>query len=71
MVSLYGNYSSAAEFFVFVGVMAFLYALAATVVYVIWDENYQQNDKLPIVVSHFQIVESVVDCDFEGMFIVG
>lgn len=47
-VHLYGNYSSSAEFYVFVGVMAFLYSLAALALYVVWDERYQQNEKLPI-----------------------
>lgn len=63
VVSLYGDYSSAAQFFVFVGVMAFLYALAATVVYVIWDENYQQNDKLPIV-------DFIVTIVFAGLWLI-
>lgn len=48
-IHLYGNYSSSAEFYVFIGVMAFLYALAAIFLYVVWDERYQQNEKLPII----------------------
>jgi hypothetical protein len=47
-ICVFGNYSSAAEFYVFVGVMAFLYALAALVFYVFCDEQYQHNDKVPI-----------------------
>jgi len=48
-ICVYGNYISSAEFYVFVGVMAFLYALAALILYVFWDEQYQQNEKVPIV----------------------
>jgi hypothetical protein len=46
---VYGNYKSSAEFYVFVGVMAFLYALAALALYVFWDEQYQNNDNVPVV----------------------
>lgn len=48
-IRLYGNYSSSAQFYVFIGVMAFLYSLAAVVLYVIWDDRYQQNENLPII----------------------
>lgn len=48
-ICVYGNYTSSAEFYVFVGVMAFLYALGALILYVFWDELYQHNEKVPIV----------------------
>jgi|SRR6218665_3807049 len=53
-ICVYGNYTSSAEFYVFVGVMAFLYALGVLVLYVFWDELYQHNERVPIVVSNFK-----------------
>ncbi|ELU10581.1 hypothetical protein CAPTEDRAFT_221651 [Capitella teleta] len=47
-VGLYGDFSSSAEFYVFVGVMAFLYSLAALVLYVCFDDKYRKYDNIPI-----------------------
>ena len=49
--SMNGNYGSAAEFYVFVGVMAFLYSIAALILYVFFDEKYRKFDVIPIAVS--------------------
>merc|ERR1711942_201273 len=40
---------SSSEFYVFIGVMAFLYCLAALVVYVFFDEVYRKNTRLTII----------------------
>ncbi|NXG71404.1 SYPL1 protein, partial [Baryphthengus martii] len=45
---LVGNFSSSAEFFVTLAVLAFLYCIAALVVYVGYKHVYQQNSKLPL-----------------------
>uniref|UniRef100_A0A672HGW4 Synaptoporin n=1 Tax=Salarias fasciatus TaxID=181472 RepID=A0A672HGW4_SALFA len=44
-----GDYSSAAQFFVTVGVFAFLYSLMATVVYVFYQNKYLKNNRGPLV----------------------
>jgi hypothetical protein len=41
------DFNSPAEFYVFVGVMAFLYTLAITVYYVLFDEKYRSNENIP------------------------
>jgi len=46
-VSMSGDYSAPSEFYVFVGVMAFLYSLAAIVFYVFADDKYRQIDWIP------------------------
>ena len=43
--------SAAAEFYVFVGVMAFLYCIAALVLYIGFDDKYRKFDNVPIIVS--------------------
>uniref|UniRef100_A0A672HH88 Synaptoporin n=1 Tax=Salarias fasciatus TaxID=181472 RepID=A0A672HH88_SALFA len=48
-----GDYSSAAQFFVTVGVFAFLYSLMATVVYVFYQNKYLKNNRGPLVVFGF------------------
>lgn len=48
-----GDYSSAAQFFVTVGVFAFLYSLLATIVYVFYQNKYLKNNRGPLVVSEF------------------
>lgn len=40
---------SSSEFYVFVGAMAFIYCLAALVVYVFFDELYRKNNRLSII----------------------
>jgi len=41
------DYNSSAEFYVFVGVMAWLYVLAITVYYVLFDDRYRENENIP------------------------
>ena len=48
---LFGNYSPAAEFYVFVGVTAFLYCIGMLLFYVFGDDKYRNIDLIPIVVS--------------------
>lgn len=50
-VFLIGDYSSSAEFFVTIAVFAFLYSLAAIVVYIFMQDKYRENNKGPMVVS--------------------
>ena len=49
-VFLVGDYSSSAEFFVTIGVFAFLYTTAALSVYVFFFEKYKENNKGPLIV---------------------
>jgi len=46
-LTMRGNVSSSAQFYVFIGVMAFLYSLGALILYVFADDKYRQIDKLP------------------------
>uniref|UniRef100_A0A8C4YDB0 Synaptophysin n=1 Tax=Gopherus evgoodei TaxID=1825980 RepID=A0A8C4YDB0_9SAUR len=48
-VFLIGDYSSSAEFFVTIAVFAFLYSLAATVVYLFMENKYRENNKGPMI----------------------
>uniref|UniRef100_A0A8C6V8I4 Synaptoporin n=1 Tax=Neogobius melanostomus TaxID=47308 RepID=A0A8C6V8I4_9GOBI len=48
-----GDMSPAAQFFVMVGVFAFLYSLLATVVYVFYQNAYLRNNRGPLVVFGF------------------
>lgn len=50
-LSLIGDFSSSAEFFVTVAVFAFLYSLAATVVYIFFQNKYRENNRGPLIVS--------------------
>lgn len=50
-VSLAGDYSSSAEFFVTIAVFAFLYSLVATVVYIFLQNKYRENNRGPLIVS--------------------
>uniref|UniRef100_A0A8C0AMB1 Synaptoporin n=1 Tax=Bos mutus grunniens TaxID=30521 RepID=A0A8C0AMB1_BOSMU len=52
-VSLIGDSSSSAEFFVTVAVFAFLYSLAATVVYIFFQNKYRENNRGPLIVFGF------------------
>ncbi|NXT83857.1 SYPL1 protein, partial [Zapornia atra] len=47
-IYLVGNFSSSAQFFVMLAVLAFLYCIAALVVYVGYKHVYQQSSKLPL-----------------------
>ncbi|XP_019957123.1 synaptoporin b [Paralichthys olivaceus] len=49
VVFLDGDFSSAAQFFVTVGVFAFLYSLLATIVYVFYQNKYLRNNRGPLV----------------------
>ena len=57
---LYGNYSAAAQFYVFVGVTAFLYCIAILLFYVFGDDKYRNVEMIPIVVS---ICVLLCECD--------
>ncbi|MEE6501893.1 hypothetical protein FKM82_004349 [Ascaphus truei] len=48
-LSLIGDFSSPAEFFVTVAVFAFLYSLAATVVYIFFQNKYRENNRGPLI----------------------
>uniref|UniRef100_A0A8C6C3F4 Synaptoporin n=1 Tax=Monodon monoceros TaxID=40151 RepID=A0A8C6C3F4_MONMO len=52
-VALIGDSSSSAEFFVTVAVFAFLYSLAATVVYIFFQNKYRENNRGPLIVFGF------------------
>ncbi|XP_036844954.1 synaptophysin isoform X2 [Oncorhynchus mykiss] len=60
---LVGNYSSSAEFFVTIGVFAFLYSMAALSVYVFALEKYRENNKGPLI-------DFGVTCVFTFMWLV-
>uniref|UniRef100_A0A3B5A0X4 Synaptophysin n=1 Tax=Stegastes partitus TaxID=144197 RepID=A0A3B5A0X4_9TELE len=46
---LVGDYSSSAEFFVTIGVFAFLYSTAALSIYIFFFEKYKENNKGPLI----------------------
>uniref|UniRef100_A0A8C0J1L1 Synaptoporin n=1 Tax=Chelonoidis abingdonii TaxID=106734 RepID=A0A8C0J1L1_CHEAB len=52
-LSLIGDFSSSAEFFVTIAVFAFLYSLAATVVYIFFQNKYRENNRGPLIVFGF------------------
>uniref|UniRef100_A0A8D2J0A4 Synaptophysin n=1 Tax=Varanus komodoensis TaxID=61221 RepID=A0A8D2J0A4_VARKO len=54
-IFLIGDCSSSAEFFVTIAVFAFLYSLAAIVVYIFMQDKYRENNKGPMIVSDFVI----------------
>ncbi|XP_064632090.1 synaptophysin-like isoform X3 [Lineus longissimus] len=43
----YGTYAAPSQFFVFVGVICFLYCIGAVVLYVFFDEAYRKNERIP------------------------
>lgn len=45
----YGDFSAPSQFFVFIGVVCFLYCLGAIILYVFFDNVYRNNDKIPII----------------------
>uniref|UniRef100_A0A3Q3MP04 Synaptoporin b n=1 Tax=Mastacembelus armatus TaxID=205130 RepID=A0A3Q3MP04_9TELE len=53
IIFLDGDFSAAAQFFVTVGVFAFLYSLLATIVYVFYQNKYLKNNRGPLVVFGF------------------
>uniref|UniRef100_A0A8D2J9J6 Synaptophysin n=1 Tax=Varanus komodoensis TaxID=61221 RepID=A0A8D2J9J6_VARKO len=52
-IFLIGDCSSSAEFFVTIAVFAFLYSLAAIVVYIFMQDKYRENNKGPMIVFGF------------------
>ncbi|MEQ2176417.1 hypothetical protein GOODEAATRI_027756, partial [Goodea atripinnis] len=48
-IFLVGDYSSSAEFFVTIGVFAFLYSTAALSIYIFFYEKYKENNKGPLI----------------------
>ncbi|KAM4572135.1 synaptophysin-like [Fundulus diaphanus] len=48
-IFLVGDYSSSAEFFVTIGVFAFLYSTTALGIYVFFYEKYKENNKGPLI----------------------
>ena len=44
------NYNSGPQFYVFVGVMAFLYCIASLVLYVFFDDKWRNIELIPVVV---------------------
>ncbi|KAM3877718.1 synaptoporin b [Diretmus argenteus] len=60
---LEGDFSSAAQFYVTVGVFAFLYSLLATVVYIFYQKKYQENNRGPLV-------DFIVTVTFSFMWLV-
>ena len=50
-VKPYGDFSAPSQFYVFVGVMAFLYCITALIIYICFDDKYRQIDKIPMAVS--------------------
>ncbi|KAK3539907.1 hypothetical protein QTP70_019551 [Hemibagrus guttatus] len=60
---LSGNYASSAEFFVTIGVFAFLYSMAALSVYIFAFEKYRENNKGPMI-------DFAVTCVFTFMWLV-
>ncbi|KAI4532289.1 hypothetical protein MG293_017554 [Ovis ammon polii] len=63
-VSLIGDSSSSAEFFVTVAVFAFLYSLAATVVYIFFQNKYRENNRGPLI-------DFIVTVVFSFLWLVG
>ncbi|XP_054833804.1 synaptoporin [Eublepharis macularius] len=63
-LSLIGDFSSSAEFFVTIAVFAFLYSLAATVVYIFFQNKYRENNRGPLI-------DFIVTVVFSFMWLVG
>lgn len=49
---LIGDYSSSAQFFVFVGVIGFLISLAYIIIYTLFDDFYMSSDFMPKIVRY-------------------
>uniref|UniRef100_A0A673XEA3 Synaptoporin b n=1 Tax=Salmo trutta TaxID=8032 RepID=A0A673XEA3_SALTR len=52
-IFMVGDYSSSAQFFVTVAVVAFLYSLLATVVYIYYQNKYREGNRGPLVAFGF------------------
>ncbi|XP_061544297.1 synaptoporin-like [Phycodurus eques] len=55
-----GDFSSAAQFFVTVGVITFLYSLLATVVYIFYQNKYLKNNRGPLVDFAVTVIFSII-----------
>ena len=51
-VSIFGDVSSDAEFFVAIGVIAWLFVIGAIILYTVFSPMYSSNPLLPIAVSN-------------------
>ncbi|XP_026863679.2 synaptoporin [Electrophorus electricus] len=63
MLFLEGDYSSSAQFFVTVSVLAFLYSLLATIVYIFYQNKYREKNRGPVV-------DCLVTMVFSGLWLV-
>lgn len=63
IIFLEGDFSSAAQYFMTVGVFAFLYSLLATIVYVFYQNKYLKNNRGPLVVSQFSCSSFILPSD--------
>ncbi|XP_038628859.1 synaptoporin isoform X1 [Tachyglossus aculeatus] len=63
-LALIGDFSSPAEFFVTVAVFAFLYSLAATVVYIFFQNKYRENNRGPLI-------DFIITVVFSFLWLVG
>ncbi|KAG5449737.1 Synaptophysin [Clonorchis sinensis] len=45
MIHLYGDFSASAQFFVFTGVVVFLYCIAVSILYVFWGDVYESDGR--------------------------
>lgn len=70
-LALVGDSSSSAEFFVTVAVFAFLYSLAATVVYIFFQNKYRENNRGPLIVSCCLFETISVPFTFFGWWLTG
>lgn len=56
VASPFGDFQSSSEFYVFVGVIAFLYATAALILYIFFDDKYREDDRIPTFDFVFSLV---------------
>ncbi|XP_069141774.1 synaptophysin-like [Argopecten irradians] len=61
--SYVGGSASAAEFYVFVGVIVFLYCMAALILYIFFDDQYRKN-------NYFSIGDFVVSCVLTVLWLI-
>nr|XP_022901685.1 synaptophysin-like [Onthophagus taurus] len=58
-VTLYGNFSSDAKFYVCTGVLSMLYAAAILVIYTKFDQMYRDNENLPLIDFILSVILSI------------